>query len=63
MTVLVLADVASGTEDIKTVDIEKIGAECKVRYVDVDTTTHPQSSIFEEKLELLSEPSTPSQIL
>ena len=59
MTVLVLADVASGTEDIKTVDIEKIEAECDVRYVD----TMPPSSIIEEKFEPLSEPSTPSQIL
>ena len=56
----VLADVSSGTEDIKTVDIEKIEAECEVRYV--DTTTHPQSSIIDEKLELLSDPA-PYQIL
>ena len=52
----VLADVASGTEDIKPVDIEKIEAECEVRYV--DTTTHPQSSIIDEKLELLSKPAS-----
>ena len=43
MTVLAVG--ASGLEDIRTVDIEKMEAECEVR--DVDTTT--QSSNIEEK--------------
>ena len=43
MTVLAVG--VSGLEDIRTVDIEKMEAECEVR--DVDTTT--QSSNIEEK--------------